>query len=118
MGISTDCKTLMKTVFCACSIYNPNTKPMLNFRSDRDNLQVLGDLVDLPGINLHDSFRFRTGQLHFLHKLASCLKKGENNHLGVFVPGYGKTITALASFVIAKHLGKAQKLIVFVHRYD
>lgn len=116
MGISTDCKTLMKTVFCACSIYNPNTKSMLNFRSDRDNLQVLGDLVDLPGINLHDSFRFRTGQLHFLHKLASCLKKGENNHLGVFVPGYGKTITALASFVIAKHLGKAQKLIVFVPR--
>lgn len=75
MGISTDCKTLMKTVFCSCSIYNPNTKSMLNFRSDQDNLQVLGDLVDLPGINLHDSFRFRTGQLHFLHKLASCLKK-------------------------------------------
>ena len=78
--------------------------------------QTLGDLIHLPGITVRSPFRFRTGQLHFLHKLASRLSKGELNHLGVFVPGYGKTITALASFIIARHLGKAKKLIVFVPR--
>lgn len=70
----------------------------------------------LPGIALHNGFRFRRGQAAFLHNLAAALRRGEENHLGVFVPGYGKTITALASFVIAHQLGKAQKLVVFVPR--
>jgi superfamily II DNA or RNA helicase len=34
----------------------------------------------------------------------------------VFVPGYGKTITALASFIVAHNLRKAKKLVVFVPR--
>jgi superfamily II DNA or RNA helicase len=38
------------------------------------------------------------------------------NHLGVFVPGYGKTITALSSFVVAFNMGVAEKLVVFVPR--
>ena len=70
----------------------------------------------LPGITVQPGFRFRSGQVRFLKKLASAFDAGEFNHLGVFVPGYGKTITALASFVIAHAMGVAQKLVVFVPR--
>lgn len=78
--------------------------------------QTLGDMIQLPGIHVRPPFAFRTGQLHFLHKLATKLLLNDNFHLGVFVPGYGKTITALASFIIARHLKKAKRLIVFVPR--
>lgn len=70
----------------------------------------------LPGITLRNGFRFRRGQQAFLEKLAAAFARGEMNHLGVFVPGYGKTITALASFVVAHALGIARKLVVFVPR--
>jgi superfamily II DNA or RNA helicase len=70
----------------------------------------------LPGISLKNGFALRGGQRVFLEKLAGAFKRGESNHLGVFVPGYGKTITALASFVIANHLKVAQKLVIFVPR--
>jgi len=72
--------------------------------------------VSLPGIHPQPGFRFRRGQFEFLAKLAEALQRGETNHLGVFVPGYGKTITALSSFVIAHSLGLADKLVVFVPR--
>ncbi len=71
---------------------------------------------ELPGIAPQGGFRFRRGQQAFLEKLAGALARGERHHLGVFVPGYGKTITALASFLVARCLGKAQKLVVFVPR--
>lgn len=70
----------------------------------------------IPGITLRNGFRLRVGQDAFLRKLAAELSMGEMSHLGVFVPGYGKTITALASFAVAKGLGLAQKLVVFVPR--
>lgn len=70
----------------------------------------------LPGITLQEGFRLRAGQFAFLQKLARALQSGNVSHLGVFVPGYGKTITALASFAIARHLGLATKLVVFVPR--
>ena len=70
----------------------------------------------LPGIVLTNGFRFRHGQEAFLTKLADAFRRGEMNHLGVFVPGYGKTITALASFLVARALGVAEKLVVFVPR--
>lgn len=70
----------------------------------------------LPGITLRNGFTFRKGQHEFLGRLANAFKAGERYHLGVFVPGYGKTITALASFVIAHALGVAEKLVVFVPR--
>ena len=70
----------------------------------------------LPGISLTGSFRFRAGQYTFLRKLASALDTGASHHLGVFVPGYGKTITALSSYVIARALGVAQRLVIFVPR--
>jgi superfamily II DNA or RNA helicase len=70
----------------------------------------------IPGITLSGGFRFRRGQHEFLYKLAHVLQHGERNHLGVFVPGYGKTITALASFLVARTLCVAQKLVVFVPR--
>lgn len=70
----------------------------------------------LPGIALSGGFRFRRGQEAFLTKLAEAFRRGERNHLGVFVPGYGKTITALASFLVARSLGVAEKLVVFVPR--
>lgn len=78
--------------------------------------QTLGDMIHLPGISIRSPFALRTGQLHFLHKLSVRFLQNDHYHLGVFVPGYGKTITALASFVIARHLKKAQRLIVFVPR--
>lgn len=70
----------------------------------------------LPGITLPGSFALRNGQQLFLEKLAAAFERGERNHLGVFVPGYGKTITAIASFVIAHAMGIARKLVVFVPR--
>ncbi len=70
----------------------------------------------IPGLQLQNGFRLRDGQARFLGKLADAFARGETGHLGVFVPGYGKTITALASFVIAHRLGVAQKLVVFVPR--
>lgn len=70
----------------------------------------------LPGINLRPGFRFRKGQYDFLKKLAQAFDRGERNHLGVFVPGYGKTITALSAFVVARAMGVARKLVVFVPR--
>ncbi len=70
----------------------------------------------LPGITLREGFRLRAGQYAFLQKLADALRNGNMSHLGVFVPGYGKTITALASFVMAKHLNIVEKLVVFVPR--
>src|SRR5438105_1195569 len=68
----------------------------------------------IPGVYPRNGFKFRRGQEIFLGKLAGALQRGEDNHLGVFVPGYGKTITALASFVVAHSLGIAKKLVVFV----
>ncbi len=70
----------------------------------------------LPGLNLKPGFTLRDGQAQFLSKLADAFARGETNHMGVFVPGYGKTLTALAAFVIAHHLGVARKLVVFVPR--
>ena len=70
----------------------------------------------LPGISLRNGFRFRRGQEIFLKKLAQAYDAGERNHLGVFVPGYGKTITALSAFVVARTMGVARKLVVFVPR--
>ncbi len=70
----------------------------------------------LPGIELQGEFRFRQGQATFLHKLAEALRAGERNLLGVFVPGYGKTIIALSSFVVTEALGIARNLVVFVPR--
>ncbi len=71
---------------------------------------------EIPGIALQNGFRLRVGQEAFLRKLAGELQHGETSHLGVFVPGYGKTITALSSFSVARALGIAQKLVVFVPR--
>lgn len=70
----------------------------------------------IPGITLAGAFRFRAGQEAFLAKLAESFGQGERNHLGVFVPGYGKTITAISSFLVARSLCMAQKLVVFVPR--
>ncbi|MFN9302634.1 MAG: DEAD/DEAH box helicase [Candidatus Kapaibacterium sp.] len=72
--------------------------------------------ISIDGIKLRNGFRFRKGQEIFLTKLSAAFKNNEMNHLGVFVPGYGKTITALASFVVAHSLGIAKKLVVFVPR--
>ncbi len=70
----------------------------------------------LPGIRLQDGFRFRRGQQVFLERWAEALARGERTGLGVFVPGYGKTITALAAFVVARAMGVADRLVVFVPR--
>ncbi len=88
-------------------------------RSDEAaNNSSLSDLWpgDLPGIQVQNGFRFRRGQELFLRKLAAAFARDEMNHLGVFVPGYGKTITALASFIVALRMGVADKLVVFVPR--
>src|SRR5690625_6282030 len=55
----------------------------------------------LPGITPQNGFQFRRGQELFLRKLASAFEHGDTYQLGVFVPGYGKTITALSSFIVA-----------------
>jgi superfamily II DNA or RNA helicase len=70
----------------------------------------------LPGIHPAPGFSYRRGQEQFLRRLAAAFQRGEMNHLGVFVPGYGKTITALSSFVVAFNMGVAEKLVVFVPR--
>lgn len=70
----------------------------------------------LPGIRPQDGFRLRAGQHAFLVRWAEALRAGERNVLGVFVPGYGKTITALASFLVARALGVARRVVVFVPR--
>ena len=72
--------------------------------------------ASLPGIRLSGGFAFRAGQAAFLHALSNAFARGEANHLGVFVPGYGKTITALAAFLVARAHGFAQRLVVFVPR--
>lgn len=70
----------------------------------------------IPGITLSKGFQYREGQSIFLRKLAEAFTLGERYHLGVFVPGYGKTITALSSFVVARSLGMAKKVVIFVPR--
>jgi superfamily II DNA or RNA helicase len=70
----------------------------------------------IPGLALRDGFALRDGQTAFLRAWADALEKGERNALGVFVPGYGKTITALAAFLVARALGVADRLVVFVPR--
>lgn len=70
----------------------------------------------LPGIRLEGGFRLRDGQRAFLGAWAHALGAGERSALGVFVPGYGKTITALASYLVARALGVADRLVVFVPR--
>ena len=72
--------------------------------------------VPLPGVRLADGFAFREGQRVFLEKWAAALEAGERNALGVFVPGYGKTITALSAYVVARALGVCDRLVVFVPR--
>ncbi|MEO0560356.1 MAG: DEAD/DEAH box helicase family protein [Bacteroidota bacterium] len=72
--------------------------------------------VSLPGIALRDGFAFRAGQRAFLAAWAEALQRGDRNALGVFVPGYGKTITALASYLVARQLEVANRLVVFVPR--
>ncbi len=70
----------------------------------------------LPGITLRGGFRFRQGQAVFLQRLAEALYNGDTSHLGVFVPGYGKTITAVSSFIIAHALGLVDRVVIFVPR--
>jgi hypothetical protein len=70
----------------------------------------------VPGVRLTDGFQFRAGQQAFLARWAEVLEQGQRNGLGVFVPGYGKTITALASFLVARALGVADRVVVFVPR--
>ena len=70
----------------------------------------------IPGLRPAPNFQFRRGQRVFLHKLAAAYSRGEPNHLGVFVPGYGKTLIAIASFAVAYAMGVADRLVVFVPR--
>ncbi len=70
----------------------------------------------IPGLALRGGFALRDGQSAFLSAWAEALENDERNALGVFVPGYGKTITALASFLVARALGVADRLVVFVPR--
>ncbi|MEL6614279.1 MAG: DEAD/DEAH box helicase family protein [Bacteroidota bacterium] len=70
----------------------------------------------IPGLSPQGSFALRDGQAQFLSKWADALARGERNALGVFVPGYGKTITALASYLVARASGVADRLVVFVPR--
>jgi superfamily II DNA or RNA helicase len=74
------------------------------------------DAADLPGLDPAEDFSFRDGQLAFLVKLAKAYQEGRTDHLGVFVPGYGKTLTALASFAVARAMGVCDRLVVFVPR--
>ncbi len=71
---------------------------------------------DLPGLDPAPDFSFRKGQHAFLVKLVKAYQEGRTDHLGVFVPGYGKTLTALASFAVARAMGVADRLVVFVPR--
>ncbi len=72
--------------------------------------------ADLPGLDPAYDFSFRRGQRAFLIKLAKAYQEDRTDHLGVFVPGYGKTLTALASFAVARAMGVADRLVVFVPR--
>ena len=72
--------------------------------------------ADLPGLQPAADFSFRRGQKAFLVKLAKAYHDGRTDHLGVFVPGYGKTLTALASFAVARAMGICDRLVVFVPR--
>ena len=74
------------------------------------------DAPEIPGLRPQGGFRLREGQARFLRAWADALSSGERNALGVFVPGYGKTITALASYLVARELGVADRLVVFVPR--
>ena len=74
------------------------------------------DAATLPGLDPAEDFSFREGQLAFLAKLARAYQEGRTDHLGVFVPGYGKTLTALASFAVARAMGVCDTLVVFVPR--
>ena len=70
----------------------------------------------IPGLRPQGGFRLRGGQHAFLAKWADALDAGERNALGVFVPGYGKTITALAAYLVAREKGLVDRLVVFVPR--
>jgi superfamily II DNA or RNA helicase len=70
----------------------------------------------IPGIREQGGFRLRKGQRIFLERWAEALSEGVRNALGVFVPGYGKTITALAAYQVARSLGVADRVVVFVPR--
>ncbi len=72
--------------------------------------------ANLPGLDPAEDFSFRDGQRAFLAKLAKAYQEGRTDHLGVFVPGYGKTLTALASFAVARAMGVSDTLVVFVPR--
>jgi superfamily II DNA or RNA helicase len=72
--------------------------------------------AQIPGLDPAPDFQFREGQREFLQKLAAAYERGERNHLGVFVPGYGKTLTALASFAVARSMNICDRLVVFVPR--
>ena len=69
----------------------------------------------LPGIALRDGFAFREGQHTFLAAWADALRRGQRNALGVFVPGYGKTITALASYLVARQLDLDDRCLQRLH---
>jgi superfamily II DNA or RNA helicase len=71
---------------------------------------------NIPGLRPAPTFSFRRGQRIFLHKLAAAYSRNMHNHLGVFVPGYGKTLIALASFAVARAMRVADRLVVFVPR--
>lgn len=87
-----------------------------NIISEPENTQSEFGIGIMAGITLRNGFTFRRGQEIFLAKLSEAFGRNEVNHLGVFVPGYGKTITALSSFVVAHAMGIAKKLVVFVPR--
>ena len=72
--------------------------------------------ASIPGLSPAPDFSFRDGQRVFLEQLAESYARGEREHLGVFVPGYGKTLTALASFNVARAMGLCNRLVVFVPR--
>lgn len=72
--------------------------------------------TSIPGLRPQGGFQLRDGQSRFLSAWADALARGERNALGVFVPGYGKTITALASYLVAREMGIANRLVVFVPR--
>ena len=71
---------------------------------------------DIPGVREQGGFRLRRGQRAFLERWAEALQEGQRSVLGVFVPGYGKTITALAAFQVARKLGVVNRVVVFVPR--
>ena len=70
----------------------------------------------ISGLAPRAGFALRDGQTAFLRAWDAALQAGDRNALGVFVPGYGKTITALASFLVARARGVADRLVVFVPR--